>query len=456
MKKILIKNGHIVSPEKLFQADLLIANETIERIAPDISETDAEIIDAQGKYVFPGFIDAHTHMGIPIRGTHSADDFHAGTLAALYGGVTTVMDFTVQEPGESLTGSLRRRMDWAKGKANVDYAFHCNVTDLDEKRLAEIPQIIEQGVISFKAFTAYKEAGMQLEDEQILDLLWQVKLSGGTVMFHAENGHLIHFLTKKFISHGKTSAMHHALSRPPEAEIEAVWRITTLNQFIRCPIYFVHLTTAEAVQIAYAAKERGQPVYLETCPQYLLFDHSVYEKEDGYKYIAAPPFRTVRDSEYLWQGLQQGMIDVVGTDHCPFTLEQKNMGHREFHLTPNGLGGVETLFPLLYSEGVVKKRLSLQRLVRLIAEEPARLFGLYPQKGVLMEKADADIVIFNPEGTSQIRADNLHSAVDWTPYEGITIEGKIESVLLRGKWLLKEERLIESNLSHGCFVKALL
>jgi len=456
MKKFLIKKGQLVSPENIYPADILIAGETIERIAENIHDEQAEIIDGTGKYLFPGFIDAHTHMGIPIRGTHSADDFDSGTLAALYGGVTTVMDFTVQEKGETLQHSLQRRMDWAKGKAHVDYTFHCNVTDLDEQRLKEIADIVNKGVLSFKVFTAYKEAGMQLNDEQILDLLWQVKLAGGTVLFHAENGHLIQFLTKKFVRHGKTTAMHHALSRPPEAEIEAVWRITTINQFIRCPIYFVHLTTAEAVQIAHAAKERGQPVYLETCPQYLIFDHSVYQQDDGYRYIAAPPFRTKRDSSYLWQGLQEGKIDVLATDHCPFTLEQKDMGGRQFHLTPNGLAGVETLFPLLYSKGVLEQRLSLQRLVSLIAEEPARLFGLYPQKGVLMEGSDADIVIFNPAGSSRIKAQALHSNTDWNPYDGQEVAGSIETVMLRGQCLLKDGRLQKEHLQRGRFIKAVI
>lgn len=456
MQKLLIKNGRIITPQKIVDGDILINGETIERIAGDITDAQAEVVDASGKYVFPGFIDAHTHMGIPIRGTHSADDFDSGTLAALYGGVTTVMDFTVQEKGESLLHSLQRRMDWAKGKSHVDYTFHCNITDLDETRLNELPEIINHGVISFKVFTAYKEAGMQLDDEQILDVLWKVKLAGGTVMFHAENGHLIHFLTEKFIAHGKTSAMHHALSRPPEAEIEAVWRITTLNQFIRCPIYFVHLTTAEAVQIAYAAKERSQPVYLETCPQYLVLDHTVYQQENGHRFIAAPPFRSARDQDYLWRGLQEGQIDVVGTDHCPFTLEQKEMGGRQFHLTPNGLAGVETLFPLLYSQGVLNDRLTLQRLVSLIAEEPARLFGLFPQKGALLEGSDADVVIFNPNGNSVISSQKLHSATDWSAYEGMKTQGQIEAVLLRGKWLLKDGALQEGNRYQGRFIKALI
>jgi len=456
MEKILIKNGRLVSPSAISKADILIAGERIEKIDKKIDDREARFIKADGKYIFPGFIDAHTHMGIPIRGTHSADDFDSGTLAALYGGVTTVMDFTVQQKGESLFGSLQRRMDWAKGKAHVDYTFHCNVTDLDEARLKEIPKIIEKGVMSFKAFTAYKKAGMQLEDRQILDLLWKVKLTGGTVMFHAENGDLIDFLTRKFIKYKKTAPVYHALSRPAEAEIEAVWRITTLNRFIQCPIYFVHLTTAEAVQIASAAKEKGQPVYLETCPQYLVFDKTVYNKDNGHRFIAAPPFRRKTDNEFLWQALEQGMIDVVGTDHCPFTAEQKEMGQRRFHLTPNGLPGIETLFPILYSQGVCKNRLTLQRLVSLIAEEPARLFGLFPQKGILQRGSDADLVIFNPQGKGQIEAEKLHSATDWSPYQGFEINGVMESVMLRGHWLLLNGQIQKKHLQHGRFVKAFI
>jgi dihydropyrimidinase len=297
---------------------------------------------------------------------------------------------------------------------------------------------------------------MQLDDEQIMELLWQVKIAGGTVMFHAENGGLISFLTKKFVKYNKTDAIYHANSRPPSAEIEAVWRITTLNQTVNCPIYFVHLTTAEAVQIISAAKEQNQPVYTETCPQYLLFNKSKYDEENGHRYIAAPPFRNPSDQVFLWQALQQGMIDVVGTDHCPFSLEQKEIGERRFDRTPNGIPGVETLFHILYSEGVKKDRLSLERLVSLIADEPARLFGLFPQKGILMKDADADLVIVDPDKKWTITKDNMHSNIDWTLYEGMEIYGKVESVMLRGKWLLKDGEQANHSLKQGQFISAIM
>ena len=456
MKKILITNGTLGTPEKLYQADILISNQKIEEIAENIKHDNAEVVDAKGKYVFPGFIDAHTHMGIPVRGTISTDDFESGSIAALHGGVTTIIDFTIQGKGESLLLSLKRRKSQAKGKTSIDYALHCNVTDFEEAHVSEIPAIIQEGVISFKAFTAYREAEMQLNDRQILELLWQVKIAGGTVMFHAENGDMVDFLTTKYVKYKKTTPPYHSLSRPAEAEIEAVTRLITLNKFIQCPIYFVHLTTNEAVQIAAMARQKKQPVYLETCPQYLVFDESVYSNAQGHLYIAAPPFRQKNDVEFLWQALQNNLIDTVGTDHCPFTKEQKEIGQREFHCTPNGLSGVETLFAILYNEGVKKNRLTMQKLVSLICEEPARLFGLFPKKGILMEKSDADLVIFNPEGKGKITAKELHSNTDLTPYEGMETEGQIESVMLRGKWLLKDGEEVNSNLKKGRFVPALI
>ena len=454
MSRILLKNGTLVTPDRLYQADVLISKQKIEKISENIKSDNSDIIDAKGKYIFPGFIDAHTHMGIPIRGTTSADDFQSGSMAAMYGGVTTIIDFTVQKKGESLMDSLKKRKSHANGKSSVDYALHCNVTDFEESHIAEIPAIIQEGVISFKAFTAYREAGMQLNDRQIMELLWQVKLIGGTVMFHAENGDMVDFLTTKYVKYNKTTPPYHALSRPAEAEIEAVSRILTLNKFIQCPIYFVHLTTTEAVQIGSMARQKKQPVYLETCPQYLLFDESIYSTADGYLYIAAPAFRRKEDCEFLWQAMQNNLIDTVGTDHCPFNKVQKEAGQREFHRTPNGLSGVETLFSILYNEGVKKDRLSLQKLVSLISEEPARLFGLFPKKGILMEKSDADLVIFDPHGKGKITVKKLHSKVDWTPYEGMITEGKIESVMLRGNWLMKDGNKIESNLKKGRFVPA--
>ena len=455
MSKLLIKNGKIIRSDAIIQSDILIRDQSILNISPHIEDDDAQIYDARGHYIFPGFIDAHTHMGVPIRQTTSADNFDSGTLAALHGGVTTIIDFTVQRPGESLLASLERRQDEADGKASVDYALHCNVTDWEAIHADEFKQIIDKGVMSFKVFTAYREAGMQLSDRQIMEVLWQVKQVGGMVMVHAENGDMIDFLTDKYVRFNKTGAAYHALSRPAEAEIEAVARVNTLNKFIQCPLYFVHLSTRGAVEIAATLKQNNQKVYLETCPQYLFFDQSVYDKEDGHRFIAAPPFRSGQDVQFLWQALGKRWIDVVATDHCPFSLEQKDMGQKQFHRTPNGLPGVETLFTVLYNEGVRKERLTLQDLVRLIAEEPARRFGLFPRKGSLAENSDADLVIFDPQGEGKIQAKNLHSQIDWSPYEGVPTQGKISAVMLRGQWLLKDGQAVAKNWHQGRFIPAI-
>lgn len=456
MKKIIIKNGQLVTPREIKSGDILVSGDKIQAIGRDLQAERAEVVDASGKYVFPGFIDAHTHMGVPIRGTTSADDFDSGSQAALHGGVTTIIDFTIHGPDQSLMDSIRQRKAEANKKSSVDYALHCNITHVNADILSEIPQVIREGIISFKVFTAYRDAGMHLGDSDILDILWDVKRHHGTVMFHAENGDLIDFLTRKYVRYNKTTAVYHAYSRPPEAEIEAVARVSTLNRYIHCPIYFVHLSTREAVQIAAMARQAQQPVFLETCPQYLYFDQSVYDRPDGHRFIAAPAFRNNSDFDALWQALQQGVIDVVGTDHCPFTLEQKDRAQGAFQHTPNGLPGVETLFQILYSKGVKKKKLSLQRLVSLIAEEPARLFALFPRKGVLMQGADADIVIFDPEGQSNLQLKDLHSATDWNPYTGMETHGTIESVLLRGEWLKKDNQIREESLRKGQFIPAIL
>lgn len=455
MSKILIKNGTIVRSDAIIQSDILINEQIIQNISSHIDDDEAQIYDASGYYIFPGFIDAHTHMGVPIRQTTSADDFDSGTRAALYGGVTTIIDFTVQRPGESLLASLERRQHEANGRASVDYALHCNVTDWEAIQDDEFKQIMDRGVMSFKVFTAYREAGMQLNDRQIMEVLWQVKQVGGIVMVHAENGDLIDFLIDQYVRFNKTAPAYHALSRPAEAEIEAVARVSTFNKFIQCPLYFVHLSTRGAVEIAATLKQNNQQVFLETCPQYLFFDQAVYNREDGHRFIAAPPFRSAQDVQFLWQALSKGWIDVVATDHCPFSLEQKEMGQKQFHRTPNGLPGVETLFTILYNEGVRKDRLTLNDLVRLIAEEPARRFGLFPRKGKLAENSDADLVIFDPNGAGQIQAKKLHSQIDWSPYEGLPTQGRISAVMLRGQWLLKDGQAIAENWHQGRFIPAI-
>lgn len=440
--KTLIKNGTIVTPQRSYSADILIEGEQIKDITDQFAGDCDRVIDAKEKYILPGIIDAHTHMGIPIMNTWSSDDFQSGSKAAAFGGVTTIMDFTVQEKGQSLQDSLQERMQVAEGKSCVDYTFHCNVTDFTDTITQEMEKIDEMGVCSFKTFMAYKRAGMMLRDDQLLQVYAKAAELKAIVMLHAENGDLIDFVSDQLIAEGKESEPFHPISRPVISEIEAVHRAIMLAEATGVTLYIVHLTSAEALRLIHTAQEKGLPIIAETCPQYLLFNRKAYEGEEGHCFIASPPFREQSDCDFLWEGIQKGWISTVGTDHCPFTKEQKESGHRKFHTTPNGLPGVETLLPLLYSEGVRMNRLTINRLVEVLCENPAKIFKLYPKKGCIQEGSDADIVIFDPQKNITLSASNLHSITDWSPYEGWEVMGAPSQVFLRGQEIIKNEKFM--------------
>ena len=396
---------------------------------------------------FPGVIDAHTHMGIPILHTWSSDDFTSGTYAAACGGVTTVMDFTVQSKGQALQEAVSERMHRAENKAYVDFTFHCNVTDFTADTFDEMKEVREQGLCSFKVFMAYKNVGMMLQDHELLRVFARAAELNAVVMLHAENGDMIDFLVERLIREGRVSAAYHPISRPVQAEIEAVQRAIYLAEITGVTLYVVHLTSARALELIRQARQKGLPIIAETCPQYLLFDQTVYQSSEGHCYIASPPFRDEKDCAELWQGIEDGSIRVVGTDHCPFTREQKESGEQKFHATPNGLPGVETLLPLLYSEGVRKKRFSINRLVEVLSENPAKIFRLFPRKGRVQEGADADLIIFNSERKTRLTAQNLHSNTDWSPYEGWKVCGYPERTFLRGQEIMRDGELLISKPS---------
>jgi dihydropyrimidinase len=454
MSKILIKNGNVVFSKERKKTDILIEKGKISLIKKNIETDKAEIIDARGKFVFPGFIDANTRFDAVQQNINSVDDFYSGTLSALYGGVTTVIDSTLHPKGETLLNSIQQRKAQIKGKANVDYSFHCKIDHYNFQYLQEIPQIINDGILSFMIDTFYEEHKTKFSDREIMELLWKVKHSKGTLMFHAVNGGLVDFLTGKYVKYHKTTTPYFALSQPAEAEIEAVSRLITLNQYAMCPIYFMHLTTAESLQLAHMAKRNKQPVFVETAPQYLFFDKTIYDQPDGHMYMDTPAFRSKKDNHYLWQAIKSPLVDVISSHHCAIAKKDKEIAKTEFKQAGKGLPGVETLFPLLYSEGVKKDKFSLERLVSLLSEEPARLFGLFPKKGILLENSDADLIIFNPKSSGKISAVTQHSHANWSPYENFKTKGKIESVMSRGRWLLKDESLIEDNLEQGQFVRA--
>jgi len=430
---LIIKNGRIVTPERIFEADIGIAGEKVVAVEGGIDAAGAEVIDAQGRYVLPGIIDAHVHLGVPILDTWSSDDFFTGTRAAACGGVTTVIDFTVQEKGQSLLEAIAVRHERAAGQCCVDYALHCNITDFSPQVLEEMGRVVDSGLTSFKVFMAYKRAGMMLDDAAVLAVLEKAAECNALLMVHAENGDIIDFLTDRLLREGKTPACYHPESRPALAEVEAVHRIIALAEIARAKVYIVHLTSREGLKLVEEAQQRGLPVLAETCPQYLLFTDDIYRRPRGHYYIASPPFRREADREALWRGLAAGSIQVIGTDHCPFTSLQKDSGNGDFHRTPNGLPGVETLLPLIFTHGVLESRIALQQLVKVLCENPAKVFGLYPTKGQIAVGSDADLVIVDPRRRRSLDSKKLHSNCDWSPYEGWRVAGVPEVTLLRGK-----------------------
>ncbi len=432
---ILIKNGLMVTAADECLADIYIEGEKIQCIGKGLTHQADQVLDATGCYVIPGGIDAHTHMELPFMGTASSDTFETGTLAGLHGGTTTIIDFAIQTPGESLEGALNQWHEKASGKAVGDYAFHIAVTDFNDSTRGEIQVLIERhGVTSFKTFMAYKGA-LMVDDRQILNLMAEVKKFGGFVTTHAENGDLVASSVAQYLTEGKVTPEFHAKSRPPICESEATGRVLDLAYSGDHPLYIVHMTCEDALNRVRMATLRNQKVFVETCVQYLLLDDSRYLEENfgGAKYVMSPPLRTPRDQEALWNGIEQGLIQVVATDHCPFCLEQKRMGIQNFSKIPNGAPGIENRVELLYSEGVLKGRISRQKWVDLIATQPARIFGLFPKKGTLSIGGDADLVIFDPKVKHMISAKTHHMNCDYNPYEGWQLQGQCRTTLLRGQ-----------------------
>jgi dihydropyrimidinase len=393
--------------------------------------------------VFPGFIDAHTHLDMDAGICHTADDFASGSRAALLGGTTTVLDFATQERGGSLKTALARWHKLAKNKAWCDYGFHMAITHWNNAVADELPKMVEEGISSFKVYLAYKQ--LRLTDAAIFELNRRLRLLGGLLMLHCESGDLVDGLAKGLITEGRRDPEAHALSRPPFVEAEAVCRALTIAEAAATVPYIVHLSSIRALEAARAARARGQKLWLETCPQYLFLDDSLYQQNflEAAKYICSPPLRSIADKEALWQAMLQGEFDVVATDHCSFNMAgQKDLGRKDFRRIPNGLPGVEHRPLLMYSRGVSEGRLSPSQLIRLTAENPARIFGLYPRKGVLREGADADIVIIEPDSPYAIEVKKQWQRVDYTPYEGFDLTARIRAVWLRGELMVEEGRLL--------------
>lgn len=450
---IIIKNGRIITATDDYQADILIEGEKITQIGTNLNAHADTIIDASGMMIFPGAIDPHVHLDMPFMGTSSSDSYETGTRAALFGGTTTVIDFVLQTQGKSLRHALTDWQSRATGTAVGDYSFHIAVTDFNDNTKAEVREMVEkEGITSFKTFMAYKGA-LMIDDRQMVGLMQEVKRCGGMVTVHATNGDVIDYLIAKNRAEGNLSPLYHYLSQPEVTEAEASKRFVDLAHYTGVQAYIVHLTCEGALNAVRNATHRNQTVFVETCIQYLVLDASLYDKGfESAKWVMSPPLREPKDQATLWAGINQGLVRVVATDHCPFKWQQKLMGEHDFSKIPNGHPAIEHRVELLFSEGVNKGRISSNKFVEVLSTNPAKLFGMFPQKGTIAIGTDADIVIFDPNKQHTISAQKHHMNVDYSAYEGWKLTGKCKTVLLRGKIAIDNNQcLVEKG--YGKYIK---
>ncbi len=450
---ILIKNGHIITSDEDYIADVFIEGETVSMIGKNLSVKADKTIDATGKLVMPGGIDPHVHLDMPFMGTFSSDNYETGTGAALFGGTTMVIDFVLQTQGKSLYNALEAWQGRSNGKALCDYSFHMAVTDFNDSTKAEISKMVnDEGITSFKTFMAYKGA-LMIDDRQMIGLMQEVKKQEGMVTVHATNGDVIDFLVAKHRAEGKLAPIYHYLSQPEITESEASGRFADMAYYTGVPAYIVHTTCEGALNQIRTAARRNQKVYSETCVQYLILDASLYEQNfEGAKWVMSPPLREKKDQAALWSGINQGSVQVVATDHCPFTWEQKLMGKDDFSKIPNGHPGIETRMELLFSEGVNKGKISQNKYVEVTSTNAAKIFGMFPKKGCIAVGSDADIIIFDPNEEHILSAKTHHMNIDYSAYEGWKVKGKVKSVIMRGQ-LAIENNVLKVQKGYGKFVK---
>lgn len=450
---LLITNGRIITASEDYYADILIEDEEIVAIGKNLHHPADEIIDAGGMYIFPGGIDPHVHLDMPFMGTFSSDSYASGTLAALHGGTTMVIDFVLQTQGKSLRHALEQWQSRSNGNCYGDYSFHLAVTDFNDETKKEIVEMIEQeGITSFKTFMAYKGA-LMIDDRQMVGLMQEVKTRGGMVTVHATNGDMIDYLIAKHRAEGNLSPLYHYLSQPEITEAEATGRFADMAGYTGVPAYVVHLTCEGALNHIRDAAKRNQKVYAETCIQYLILDASLYEKGfEGAKWVMSPPLRQKKDQDTLWAGINQGSVQVVATDHCPFKWEQKKMGENDFSKIPNGHPAIENRMELLFSEGVNKGRITLNKFVEISSTNAAKIFGMFPRKGCIAVGSDADLVIFDPNKQHTISANTHHMNVDYSAYEGWPVTGKCKTTILRGQ-VAVDNGQVKIHKGYGQFIR---
>ena len=438
---ILIKNGRVITAVDDYMADVYIENETVTTIGKNLEIESDKVIDASGKYLFPGGLDPHTHLDMPFGGTTSADDFETGTRAAAHGGTTTLIDFAIQTKGHSTLEALDTWHAKADGKTAIDYGFHMIVTDLEDNRVHEMKMLADVGVTSYKLFMAYPGV-LYVDDGTIYRAMKKAGEDGTVVCMHAENGIVIDEIVKQAVADGKTAPKYHAITRPTRMEAEGVHRAISIAEVAQVPIYIVHLSSSDALEQVMLARNRGVHAFAETCPQYLFLDDSYYDQEgfEGAKYVMTPALREKWNQEELWKGLKFGDLQSIATDHCPFCFkDQKILGIDDFSKIPNGAPGVENRMSLVYNGGVHAGRISLNKFVELTSTAAAKTFGLFPKKGTIAVGSDADIVVFDPNRKETISVNNTcthHMNVDYNSYEGFEVTGFTETVLSRGKVII--------------------
>lgn len=447
----LLKGGTIVSGRGCKQLDVLIEGETIIRVDKMIWEEEAVVVDVSGKLLFPGFIDAHTHFDLEVSKTVTADDFETGTKAALAGGTTMILDFATQYRSESLEKALENWHKKADGKCSCDYGFHLAISGWNEAVSKELEQVVKDGISSFKLYMTYED--MILSDKELYQVLKRIKEVGGIAGVHCENNGLIEAMVLEERKKGHFAPFAHPKSRPALAEAEAIGRLLKIAKQADTPVIIVHLSSKEGYQEVKYARGRGQEIYLEACPQYLLLEDSVYDLPDfeGSKYVISPPLRKREDQLQLWNALQKNEIQTIATDHCSFTMEQKAAGKADFTKIPCGMPGVESRPALLYTYGVLKDRITLEQMGKFLSENPAKLYGLYPRKGVIAKGSDADIVVWDPKVSSVVEKETQQSKAGYTPFEGWEIRGMAAKVYLRGQLVVEDGKIV--NEKKGTYIK---
>jgi dihydropyrimidinase len=453
--RTVIANGTIVTADGSWRGDVLVDGETIAQVGSDLAAagvTADETIDAAGKYVIPGAIDVHTHMELPFGGTFAKDTFETGTRAAAFGGTTTIVDFAVQSKGQALRAGLDAWHAKAEGNTVIDYGFHMIMSDVNDDTLAEMDQLVAEGVPDFKLFTAYPGVFFS-DDAAIFRAMQQTGKNGGLIMMHAENGPVIDIVAADLVAAGKTDPLYHGIARYPVFEGEATNRVIRLAEAAQVPVYIVHLSAADALEAVRDARDRGSMAFAETCPQYLFLSlDDLGNGFEGAKFVCSPPLRTPEHQDQLWTGLRKDDLQVVSTDHCPFDFHgQKELGRGDFRKVPNGLPAVEDRVDLLHDGGVVGGRISKERWVDVISTAPAKLFGMYPRKGAIAVGSDADLVVYDPERTRVISATTHHMDVDYSCYEGREVQGAPDVVISRGAVVVRDGTFT-GRKGHGRFI----